>query len=198
MASPEMGDYGPPRSATLEAISDMPERADNDERSGVLRDVAGLGGRAAAAGMRPLLGVAADAGIGIERLALDRLLESEELERILIAVGTSERVGALLRRAVRSDTAAELIDDFFTSGLFEQLVENLLASKALWRLVDEIAQSPSVTEAISGQGLGFADQLGGELRARSRQADDWLERAAGRVVRHQAGDQDEAAEENRR
>ncbi len=173
----------------------MPEQPSSDARNGVLRDFAGLGGRAAAAGMRPLLGAAADAGIGIERRALDRLLESEELERVLIAVGTSERVRTLLSRALRSDIAAELVDDFFTSGLFERFVENLLASDALWRLVDEIAQSPSVAEAIPDQGLGFADQLGGELRTRSRKADAWLERAAGRVVRRHTGDQEEAEEE---
>jgi hypothetical protein len=61
-------------------------------------------------------------------------------------------------------------------------VDRLLEGEALWRLVDEVAQSPSVTAAISGQGLGFADQVGGEVRQRSRQADDWLEEVAHRII----------------
>jgi hypothetical protein len=67
-------------------------------------------------------------------------------------------------------------DDFFESGLFDRFADRLLASDGLWRLIDEIAESPSVTAAISGQGLGFADQLGGEVRTRSRRADEWVER----------------------
>ena len=52
---------------------------------------------------------------------------------------------------------------------------------ALWRLVDELASSPAVTGAITQQGLGFADQVGDVARARSRTADDWLERRARRL-----------------
>ncbi len=62
----------------------------------------------------------------------------------------------------------------FDSGLADQFVDRLLTSKAVWRLVDEIADSPAVTAAVTQQGLGFADQVGGELRARARQADDWI------------------------
>jgi len=42
-----------------------------------------------------------------------------------------------------------------------------------------------VTAAISQQGLSFADQVGGEMRDRSRRADDWVERAARRLVHRQ-------------
>lgn len=128
------------------------------------------------------MGAAADAGIGLEQRAVDRFLESDELERILIAVATNGRLRQSLRGLLESDTATSVIDDFFDSGLFDRFVDRLLASEALWRLVDEIAQSPSVTAAVSGQGLSFADQLGGEMRARSRRADDWLERTARRVT----------------
>jgi hypothetical protein len=40
-----------------------------------------------------------------------------------------------------------------------------------------------VTEAITHQSLGFADQDAGEVRERSVNADAWVERAA-RRVRH--------------
>jgi hypothetical protein len=39
-----------------------------------------------------------------------------------------------------------------------------------------------VTAAISQQGLGFADEVGDEVRERSRKADDWVERTARRLI----------------
>ena len=133
----------------------MPDDRQNPGRTGILRGVASLGGRAVTATMRPV---------------------SDEIEHTLIAVAGNPRIHALMRRALYSETAKDLVDDFFDSGLFDHFVDRLLASDGLYRLVDEIAESPSVTAAISGQGLGFADQLGGELRTRSRRADHWLER----------------------
>jgi hypothetical protein len=50
-------------------------------------------------------------------------------------------------------------------------------------LVEEIAESPAVTDAITQQGFGFADEVAGGMRARSRNADAWLERAARRALR---------------
>jgi hypothetical protein len=70
----------------------------------------------------------------------------------------------------------------FDSGLFDRILERLVASDGLWQAVDEIAASPAVTAAISQQGLGFADQVTDQVRARSRKADDWLERAARRLA----------------
>ncbi len=139
----------------------MPEEREHQERGGILHGLTSLGGRAATATMRPV---------------------SDELERALIAVVSSDRVHDMLRRALNSDAAFDLVDDFFDSGLFDRFVERLLASDALWRLVDEIAASPSVTAAISGQSLSFADQLGGELRSRSRRADARLEHIAQRIT----------------
>ena len=51
-------------------------------------------------------------------------------------------------------------------------------------MVDEIARSPSVTEAITHQSVGFADQIADTVRDSSRDADAWLERAARRLVPH--------------
>jgi hypothetical protein len=171
----------------------------------------GIGGRAAATTLRPLTGMveaAASVGAEVERRAVDRLLDSSELERILNAAVDSARIQASLERALQSDTAKRLVDGVFDSALLDQVVdrlfdtglidrviaklfetgaidrlfERLLASDALWHLIDEIAASPAVTAAISQQGLGFADQVTDEVRARSRKADDWLERAARRLA----------------
>jgi hypothetical protein len=158
---------------------------DNASGGGLLHGLASIPGRAAAATMRPVgsaMNTALSAGMTLEQRAVDRVLESEELERVLAAVFDSPRVQAGILKALESDGARHLIDSFFDSGLFAEFLHRLSDNDALWALVDEIAGSPAVTAAISQQGLGFADQMGGEVRARSRKADDWLERTARRLT----------------
>jgi len=158
-----------------------------NSRSGPLKPLTDIGGRAAAATLRPFTGVAgaaAEAGISLEQRVVDRLLESGELERVL----ASTRLQAMVAQVVRSEGAAQLIDKFFDSGLFDRLVDRLLSSDGLWRLVDEIAASPAVRAAVSQQGLGFADQVGASVRARSRKGDRRLERAADRLIRRHPAD----------
>ena len=135
------------------------------ERSRGFQPLGGIGGRAAAATLRPLTEAA-----------------YPELERLISAALESERIQESLRRGLESAGARQLIDDLFDSGLFNHFVDRLLASPGLWHLVDEIADSPAVTAAITQQSLGFADVIADELRARTRRADDWLERAVDRVV----------------
>ena len=130
-----------------------------NSRSRPLKPLTDIGGRAAAAALRPLtgaVGAAAEAGISLEQRAVDRLLESGELERLL----ASARLQAIVAQVLRSEGATQLIDTFFDSGLFDRLVDRLLSSDGLWRLIDEVAASPAVRAAVSQQGLGFADQVG--------------------------------------
>ncbi len=91
---------------------------------------------------------------------VQRLLDSPDMERLV----------------------RQMVDSRLINGLLEELPENA----ALWTLIDEIAQSPAVTNAISRQGLSFADQMADVLRSRSRDADDQLERIARRIVRRPA------------
>jgi hypothetical protein len=154
-------------------------------RPSVLSPVIGLGTRAATATLRPVAGVveaAAGAGLRLQRRAVDRVLESDELERVVIVAVNSAHIQEALRLALESDGAARIVDSLFDSGVVDRLFERLLESEALWHLIDEIAASPAVTAAISQQGLGFADELGDQVRSRSRKADDWMERAARRLV----------------
>jgi hypothetical protein len=153
-----------------------------NSRSRALGPLADVSGRAADAILRPLtsaVAAAADAGISVQRRVLDRLLDSGEIERLL----GSARLQAIVDQLMRSKGATGLIDTFFDSGLFNRVVDRLLSSDGLWRLVDEIAASPAVTAAISQQGLGFAEQLGGAVRERSRRADQRVERAANHLTR---------------
>ena len=99
------------------------------------RPLGGIGGRAAAATLRPFTDVAA-----------------VELETVLATALESEHVQRGLRGAFESDGGRQLVADFF--------------------------DSPAVTAAITQQGLGFADQMGEEVRSRTRRMDDWLEHAA--------------------
>jgi len=87
---------------------------------------------------------------------------------------TSDAFWRLVDKALASDGADRLIANLFDSGLADQFVDRLHTSEAVWHLVDEIAASPAVTSAVTQQSLGFADQFGNEICARSRKADDWL------------------------
>ena len=177
--------------------------SENDDRpSSRARGLIGIPGRAAATTLKPLAGVvgrAAAAGAEVERRAVDRVLESPELERVLDAAVDSDAVRGLVDRLFESGLLDQVVDRLFDSGLLDRVIDRvfdsglidhlfdrLLASESLWHLIDEIAASPAVTAAISQQGLGFADQVGDEVRGRSRKADDWLERAARRVAHRPA------------
>jgi hypothetical protein len=186
----------------------MAQTKNNTVRSRALRPLVGLGTKVAAATLkpvaaatvRPLAGaasVAIDAGVSLERRALDLVLDSDELERIISTTLDSPNVQAAFNTALASDGAKRLITDFFESDAFDELVDGLLASDALWRLidgvldhllvsdalwrmVDEVAASPSVTAAITQQSVGFAGEVRDGARTRSRRADEWLARIARR------------------
>jgi hypothetical protein len=128
---------------------------------------------------------AAGAGLSLERRAVNRVLESDELERVVVVAINSAHIQAALKQALESEGATQIIDSLFDSGLLDHFFERLLASESLWNLIDEVAGSPAVTAAISQQGLGFADQVGDQVRDRSRKADDWMERAARRLIGRQ-------------
>lgn len=102
--------------------------------------------------------------------AVDRVLASHLSEEIIDRVLDS----TLAERALRHALAGPLMDE---------AVARLLESEDLWLLVDEVARSPAVTDAIGRQSLSFADQVAGAVRARSRGADDRLETAVRGIVR---------------
>ncbi len=185
----------------------MTERDKTNGRLGPLGPIAELGGRAAALTLRPVAGVAAltmrplagaagltlrpltgaaavtvQAGRVLERRAVERILDNPEIGRLPSAALDNAQTQAAIKSALATDGAKQLVASLFESGLFDEIVDRLLASEGLWRLVDELASSPSVADAITQQGLGFADQVGDVARARSRTADDWFERRARRLV----------------
>jgi uncharacterized RDD family membrane protein YckC len=177
--------------ANMDLAYTMADEDTANPRPHALGSLSDIGSRAAAAALRPFTDAAAgavDVGIDLERRAVDRVLDSSELERILDTAFDSPRIQAALLKAIDGDGAKRLVTGLFDSGLFDDVVDGLLKSEALWRLVDEIADSPAVTAAITQQGLGFVEQMGDEVRARSRSADDRLEHAA-RRLRHRKAEE---------
>jgi hypothetical protein len=110
---------------------------------------------------------------GVVEQAVARVLDGPELERVVSSALDSPAMERLVARVVESK-------------LVDQAMARLLESDELWLFVDEIAHSPAVTDAIAQQSLGFADQVAGGVRTRSRSADTWLEAKVQRALRRQA------------
>jgi hypothetical protein len=118
----------------------------------------------------------------IQRLA-DPLVASGGLDRLVERALESPAIDRLARRVVESPAAERLVARVIEGPLLDEAVARLLESEDLWLLVDVIAKSPAVTEAIGRQSIGFADQVAGVVRARSITADERLELVARRLIR---------------
>jgi hypothetical protein len=136
-----------------------------------------------------------EAGEQVARDMLDAavawLLAGDLVDRVIVHLeqtGAAQRVaervlddGIAEQIAIRVAAGPELeriLSTALAGALPDVVVSRLLESEALWVLVDEIARSPSVTEAIAHQGSGFAEQVAGVVRERSREADGWVEHVA--------------------
>jgi hypothetical protein len=111
----------------------------------------------------------------------ESIAEHEVIERIAKRLAESGELDRLVRGALTSDA---------TDAIADEAVARLLESEQLWVLVDEIARSPSVTAAISRQGLGLADQFAAIIRERSSRADSRVEHAAKRLARRDRSPQE--------
>jgi hypothetical protein len=135
------------------------------------------------------------AGLDEALSALDTALRSPLAEEALGRIGASQLAGdvreRLLAPVLDSPEAERLVDQVIESRVVDAAMLKLLDTDALWELVDVIAGSPAVTAAISQQGLGFANQMAGAMRDRSRTADDRLEGLARRLTRR--SDRDKSA-----
>jgi len=103
-----------------------------------------------------------------DHAVLERVADQLELERVV-------------ESALDNAATERLVVRVIESKLLEETVERLLRSDELWLMVDEIARSPAVADAIQRQSLGFADEVAGGVRTRSRRIDDRLESGARRM-----------------
>jgi hypothetical protein len=126
--------------------------------------------------------VAADrAADGLVAL-LERALATPQAERAVRTLVEGPLVDVAVRSAVEAQLVEHVAAELERSGEIDRIVAGVLRSEELWRVVDEIVQSPTVTAAIRGQGMSFADQVGDEIGERSRRADDRLDRFARRLL----------------
>jgi hypothetical protein len=145
------------------------------------------------------------AGIATLDAVVNSRVAGDVVERLAASPLAARAVHGVLQGPVVEALAADLVrysvaDRLLSEGLVEQTtarvlegeefeyvvqaaVGRLLESDELWLVVDEIASSPAVTTAIAQQSVSFADQVAGGVRARSRNADTWLEGRARRAFR---------------
>jgi uncharacterized membrane-anchored protein YjiN (DUF445 family) len=128
---------------------------------------------------------------GVAERATAELLDSGALDRILERTLDSPLpqhvIDDLLAGGIAEDVAERILSGpelgrIMDSPAMEQFVARIVASEQLWLVVEEVARSPVVTEAISHQGVGFAEQVVDDVGERSRRADVWLERVAQRML----------------
>jgi hypothetical protein len=124
------------------------------------------------------------AGPELPRL-VELLLESPDAERLLAEALASPGVERMLTQIVESSVV-----DATVARVIDETAVRLPRSEAVWMLVDEIAASPAVTDAITQQSVGFADEMAGRVRERSKTADARLERLARGLLRRRARDAD--------
>src|ERR687897_505481 len=86
----------------------------------------------------------------------------------LVRYAVVERVvDRLLAEGTVEHAVDRLLDGPELDRVAAHLSKRLLASEELWLIVEEVAQSAAVTEAIAHQGHGFADEVAGRVRTRS-------------------------------
>src|SRR4051794_6398162 len=117
------------------------------------KPAARLAGRTVVRGTRSAVDAAIDSGL------IDDALSSPAFER-------------LTQRVLDSASMERLVVRVIDSRLVDAAVAELLQSEELWLIVDEVASSQSVTDAIGRQGIGFAGQVSEAVREHSLRADD--------------------------
>lgn len=75
------------------------------------------------------------------------------------------------------------ITDLLASQRAKQAIERVLESDELWNLVDRIANSPEVVNAVANASVGLTGVVADEARKRTVTADEFAERVARRVLR---------------
>ncbi len=151
---------------------------------GVLDSLFDAGARVSSIPMKGTVALI-DVGVVAERRARAALSAAagQMALDLLDAVLAGDAVDRILERVEASGVAQRIAERIIEDGIAEQIVTLLLESEELWVLVDEIARSPSVTEAITHQSAGFVDQITDTVRDRSRDADSWVQGAARRFAR---------------
>jgi hypothetical protein len=103
--------------------------------------------------------------------------------QVLEAEVLDEVVARLLADEALARTVERLLTRWFEGPLYDDVIDRVLASQELWRLVDEIAHSPEVMEAITAGSASLAGEVADQVRRRTIVADDVAERITRKVLR---------------
>jgi len=103
-----------------------------------------------------------------------------------------EIVTRVLADASVERTVERVLTRWFEGPLYDEVVTRVLASEELWRLVDEIAHSPEVMEAITAGSASLAGDVADQVRRRTIVADDVAERVTRKVLRRSQRKQQQA------
>jgi hypothetical protein len=110
--------------------------------------------------------------------------EASGLIESLDAAGRRDLVRAQAELNAALDRATDrFITDLLASQRAKQAIERVLESDELWKLVDRIANSPEVLNAVANASVGLTGVVADEARKRTVTADEFAERVARRVLR---------------
>lgn len=112
----------------------------------------------------------------------DAWLGSPELERIVAAVVEHEGTERIADRILDSPLARRVGRRAVDAGVVDALLDRLAEREAFWRMIDTVAGSAAVSEAIALQSRSAVTDVVDGVRDGAALADDWLERIALRVV----------------
>lgn len=156
--------------------------ARNDRRLGLMADAAGRAAsfpaRAAASACRDRLEDVADA-----MLAAPGTLRA--VDRIMAGPLPEEVIRSALRHRVLERMLAELaaqgaLDDLLTGALqsreTQMLVDRIVASDEMQRVLRDVLTSPEVRHALVDQTAGFSEEVVGGLRGQAARADERTDR----------------------
>ena len=117
-----------------------------------------------------------------EELDLRRRLEAE-VERLIAAALDSPATDRIVQRVLESPGVERAIVTVLESELLLESTERALRSEEIGLVLAWIADSPEIRRAVFQQSAGLADVVEGEVRGRSANADDAVERFARSVLR---------------
>lgn len=128
----------------------------------------------------PAMTSAVDAVVGSEAVqeTVERVLSGPAVASALETILSPETIDMIADEVARSQMVQKITIAAIEAGEIAPIIDALLEREELWILVQTIAESPAVIDAIRQQGFGFADQVGDEVRGRSRTADEVLARTA--------------------
>ena len=99
--------------------------------------------------------------IGAAEKAVDQLLRSREVRRLLV----------------------ETLDRPELERLLADALDRRAVEQAMAGVIDRVAESPEVRRAIAQQSVGMADEMAEQVRTRAAAGDDVAERVVRRLLR---------------